>query len=575
MYRPLSILLLLLSIAAAYDIKHLAHSRTWLGLLHYDGNRSSVISDGFFLDPKGGVDPERELHATIRAFEKQEAICRYPARYLYLSHETGLFDAKVLTNCKQMQSWRIIRSTTAVSAVFVSGFLGNPASAFGHSFLRMRNPNSEDGALFDITISYGAQETDQNNMLLYIYRGTTGGYVGNFSDKYFYMDAMVYSNSEYREMWEYEIVLSDYQRQLLLYHLWELRGVDFRYYFFHRNCGYQLSALLDTVIEESVTEDADVWYAPAETFYRLKELGKIAKIHYHPSQQQEIYAFYRILTPREKEVVSDMITHHVRQIPTAYTDLTVASRQKILDFVIAFEEYAYKHADAGVLADRMLLPASEYTVPAPPRKRDITESDRVRYGGVALQRSEGRDSLVMSFGAFAIESVGYNWLEGDRMKVANLQVAVSQDRLKLQQVDIIDIRRLKINTIPFDKANPLSWELKVAYQDYHKATLLARGGVGYSVAVSKKSKWYAMADLEYLSHKNRFYISPYLGLFSDMGRMRIDMQAGVRYDTSWDLKKKLWYQVEGQYRLRGQKACFIDFSDRKRKYIRGGIKWFF
>jgi len=50
---------------------------------------------------------------------------------------------------------------------------------------------------------------------------------------------------ESRDLWEYELALSPPQVDLLVRHVWETRTTHFDYYFFSRNCSYQLLALLE------------------------------------------------------------------------------------------------------------------------------------------------------------------------------------------------------------------------------------------------------------------------------------------------------------------------------------------
>ena len=53
---------------------------------------------------------------------------------------------------------------------------------------------------------------------------------------------------------------------LLLAHLWELRGVEFDYYFFDENCSYQLLALLDAARPDlDLQEQFRGWVIPADT----------------------------------------------------------------------------------------------------------------------------------------------------------------------------------------------------------------------------------------------------------------------------------------------------------------------
>ena len=113
--------------------------------------------------------------------------------------------------------------------VFVSGYLGNPASAFGHSFIKINQSNNENENLFDTSISYGALLPPDYTMFDYMVKGVTGGYDASYSDQYYYNQDITYSNQEFREMWEYRLRLTEEQKQLFLFHAWELMDKKFQY----------------------------------------------------------------------------------------------------------------------------------------------------------------------------------------------------------------------------------------------------------------------------------------------------------------------------------------------------------
>jgi len=272
------------------ELEVLASDKKWLTLLHYDTKtkKSTILSNDFFLSEKGSSQPIEELRATIKAYDQPflnnanaHPQCRYPARYLWLSKKVHLDNyEKIPKQCKLLNHWELPSKAHSISLVFVSGFLGNPASAFGHSFIKVNDKNDDPtmNDLMDTTISYGAILPKKYSMLSYIFNGITGGYQGKYSNKYYYMDDIVYSNSEFREMWDYELALSSFQKDLILLHFWELTNQKFEYYFFNRNCGYKVSEMIELVQDDKIIENANIWYAPMETFNKVEEINQKRKI---------------------------------------------------------------------------------------------------------------------------------------------------------------------------------------------------------------------------------------------------------------------------------------------------------
>jgi len=92
--------------------KKLADERLWHLLLHYRPTlfgkfKSEADGRGFFLHPRGKVDPQGELEATLRAFFSsasgddrraknwQHPQCRFPARYDWLKTQLAFDPSKL------------------------------------------------------------------------------------------------------------------------------------------------------------------------------------------------------------------------------------------------------------------------------------------------------------------------------------------------------------------------------------------------------------------------------------------------------------------------------------------------
>src|SRR5690606_36566789 len=77
--------------------------------------------------------------------------------------------------------------------------------------------------------------------------------------------------TEFRDMWEYELALSEDELHLLAFHLWETVGKKFTYYFLNKNCAYRLAELTELATGKPLTTRSTVWYAPVELFHRLHD----------------------------------------------------------------------------------------------------------------------------------------------------------------------------------------------------------------------------------------------------------------------------------------------------------------
>ena len=283
----------------------LSWERRWQRLLHYRVRgrtwRSEADGPGFFLSPQGRDDPQAELEATLAAFfelppedsKSQHPQCRFPARYSWLKERLAFDSARLPERpCPDFSAWREAIGARAVSLVFADAFLGNPSSMFGHTFLRLhRRADGPADALLDYTLNFEAIP-DTDNAILYTLRGLDGSFRGEYSLMPFYMKTQAYSSLESRDLWDYRLNLTQAQIDLLIEHAWELGSTYFDYYFFTKNCSYQLLTLLETA-DDSLDLSAGfrLTVVPADTVRALiSRPGLVAEAHYRPSYVTEMRA---------------------------------------------------------------------------------------------------------------------------------------------------------------------------------------------------------------------------------------------------------------------------------------------
>ncbi|MDY0403691.1 MAG: DUF4105 domain-containing protein [Sulfurovum sp.] len=583
------------------ELEALASDKTWRNLLHYEKQtgKSAILTQAFFLSENGESDPQEELRATIDGYDQpfsknpdKHPRCRYPARYLWLSRKIPLDGyEKIPKECKRLDAWELPQNAHSISVVFVSGFLGNPASAFGHSFIKV-NEEGDDHAMNDLmntTISYGAILPEKYSMTSYIFNGITGGYRAKYSDKYYYMDAMVYSNSEFREMWDYELKLSSFQKDLLLLHFWELSDREFGYYFFNRNCGYKVSELLEMVYEEDVIDHAQVWYAPVETFHKIEEMNQaheiIDEIRYIPSAQQQVYAKYKGLNEREKEIVETMIGNALTSIPKADDNISTLSKVKIIDFVLLFHQYKYPTEDKKyteealrerqeLMISRLALPIMDYNETLPIQKPPISQSVKTSLIALSGIKREKRESVVLRFSPFIIEKLGDNHLDGDHLAILDTELAFEKGSILLRRLDAVNILRLKTQEISFDTDNPFSWSLRVGTEKVVKRDYLVDGGIGYAWNLHRQVKGYLMLNASLHTVEEHYRYRPNAGIYAKFGKLRMDASYSIERDIHGRVDNR-YYEAGLQYRIEENASLYIEADNRYETTLKAGLKWHF
>ncbi|HEY5678025.1 MAG TPA: DUF4105 domain-containing protein, partial [Myxococcales bacterium] len=112
-----------------------------------------------------------------------------------------------------------------MTLVFSSYYLNNPASAFGHTFLRLNKAAAaQSGRRFELVdsgIDYAAT-ADTHNAILYAFKGLTGLFQGHWNNYPYFYKVREYADYESRDLWEYDLDLTPQETARLVAHLWEL-----------------------------------------------------------------------------------------------------------------------------------------------------------------------------------------------------------------------------------------------------------------------------------------------------------------------------------------------------------------
>jgi hypothetical protein len=479
------------------QIEELATHPAWLKLLHFKTkkNKSEIQSDDFFLSPNGREDPEAELRATFEAYfapwpedTNTHPRCRFPARFFWLSHHIPFPDYALLTRqCTRLEKWALFDKQQSISLLLVSGYFGNPASTFGHSLLKL-NTNSSDEPidLLNLSINFGAQVPENELIFRYIIKGLVGGYQASFSDKYFYAQDLVYSRTEFRDMWEYELILPDFERTLLLLHIWEVIGKEFTYYFLEKNCAFRLAELLELVIPEPLLDNTKFWYIPVETFHRLLEIdterrkegrtGLIRSVRFIPSSQRQLYYQFDRLNSEEKKAVEAIIKEGPSAIAEQIALFEQERQLEILDTVLAYHQYKIMAEQPSpgrerlfikdqVLLALLRLPPQMEPVPKVPDLTSPANGNRpmLMSMGVGHDLKDKETHIKLRWAPFSQETIGHNSLEGDELVVLDTTVGINENApsVFLDNIDVIRIRNIKTTSMSIDDENPWSWQLHI------------------------------------------------------------------------------------------------------------------
>lgn len=359
------IFLFTLSSQLAADVKELSRSDRWLRLGHYypqlGGRYQSESRPGdFFLHDQGHRSPSLELKATIEAMNLNEenelhARCRFPARAMFLKEHGLLDDFEV--PCPKLNEFHERLSAKGLSLVFSSYYLDTPASAFGHTLIRfIKNPeraHEERFELLDYAANYAAVVTTDNSFI-YALMGMTGGFWGEYAVMPYFYKVREYNDFESRDLWDYELNLSDKELLWIINHLWELSQARFPYLYLSRNCSYHILALINVANPQwKLTDRLKPFVIPVDTIRVLSETeGLVKDVYFRPSKRKVLEAQLDKLTREEQSLVRRAI--QLRE-PSLLLDDQLSSAQLANRFDAALDSIDFLNAAEIVQEDPEVL----------------------------------------------------------------------------------------------------------------------------------------------------------------------------------------------------------------------------
>ena len=320
--------------------------------------------------PAGKTAPQAELEATLAQFfstelvgrSRQPAQCAFMARYRWLKHKLSFDDERLPPlSCERFHAWLAELNPQSISLIFPAAFMNNPASMFGHTFLRLNQKGQTDQTrILAYTINYAADVPPDAGVEFALF-GIFGGYKGFFSTIPYYIKVQEYRDLENRDIWEYRLNFNDDQIEWMLMHAWELGNAYFDYFFFKENCAYHILSLLEIANPElHLTDQFFTSTIPADTIRLLfEEPNLVGKIDYRPSRSTQIKRKREGLSEQEKDWVEQLIYAPSTTDSPTFREIPVDRQAFVLDLAtdyLRFKSLADReHADAYKQKNRALL----------------------------------------------------------------------------------------------------------------------------------------------------------------------------------------------------------------------------
>jgi hypothetical protein len=569
-------------------LQQLANDRFWISLGHYEtaklgGWRSYVSDKKFFLAPDGNEHPDRELAATVQALYapaslgEQHAQCVYPARTRWLKAQLNLSDLPTPA-CAEYKQWFKDVSPHSAVMIFPAAYLNSPSSMFGHTLLRIDQADvqADKTSLLSYAINFGAYIEGSDNSILYAWKGLMGGYPGLFALVPYQEKLSEYRSLENRDLWEYRLNLTQEETARMVEHVWELKQIQFDYFFFDENCSYRLLELLQVARPSlRLTEQFPLTAIPTDTVKAVKEAGLVESIEYRPSRERELLSRAEPLSDEEQQwVLKVSADQQVLQDPT-FKALSRDRQALIIDAAYRLERYRANGQERDpqraqrsfeLLRAINKNPAPELEIPQPGLPEDGHESRTWQAGlGTRGDRAFGEYGLRMAY--HDLNDNAESFPLGAQIEILQMKLRQYEgNHWQFQQLDLATIRSL---TPRNELLQPLSWQVTGGLErvpgKHDDETLVSHvnGGGGGTWALGDDVLGFALGTVR-VEHNNDFaeFVSPAGGFNTGvlwknpLGNLSLEakgdyffngeVRRSLSLNQQWELSRNLGLRLSAQ-----------------------------
>ncbi|KAA0949489.1 DUF4105 domain-containing protein [Pseudomonas sp. ANT_H14] len=569
-------------------LQQLANDPFWLSLGHYEagklkGWRSYVSDQKFFLAADGAHHPDAELKATVQALYapatagEKHAQCVYPARTRWLKDQLQLTDLPTV-DCTEFKQWFKDVAPHSAVMIFPAAYLNSPSSMFGHTLLRIDQADvqSNNTALLSYAINFGAYIEGSDNSILYAWKGLMGGYPGLFALVPYQEKLSEYRSLENRDLWEYRLNLTQVETERMVEHVWELKQIQFDYFFFDENCSYRLLELLQVARPGlRLTEQFPLTAIPTDTVKAVKDAGLVEKIDYRPSRERELLERAKPLDGDEQQWVLKISDDQKQLQDPTFKAITKDRQALIIDAAYRLGRYRANGLERDTERSQRSFellrainqnPAPDLKIERPGLPENGHESRTWQAGiGTRGDKAFGEYGLRMAYHDLNDNAEGFPL--GAQIEILQMKLRQYEgNHWQLQQLDLATIRSL---TPRNELLQPWSWQVTGGLErvpgKHDDETLVSHvnGGAGGTWQLRDDMLGFALGTVR-VEHNSDFdeFISPAAGFNTGvlwknpLGNLSLEakgdfftngeVRRSVSLNQQWELSRNLGLRLSAQ-----------------------------
>lgn len=555
-FLGLVVFYLLISILPAHSreetFKRISTSKEWKALLYFE-NGSFLIKDPNFYVSNIRA-PDSELKSFVEEIENNKnVICKFPARYTYLATVLD-YSINELKKCDDLDEFKKRAPLQKASVVFASENISIPSSMMGHIYLKLEGGNHL-GEEVEHAISFFT-DVDDYNIPKLIFDTLIVGKKGFYALTPNSPLMSKYLTDEGRNVWEYELNLSSYQKELLHNHLFELKNINLTYYFHTFNCATLMDKLINVISPRAYSSD-HVWVTPLDVVRDIKNKKIIDKTSVYLASKwkvkalQENYTIDKKTLHLIKQKNIDGLLNKAKEDNSESSFLSAELMRAYLHF--EGEDISLKRMDDLIKESysSLSLDLSSYKNPNQTKSTSQVLAQYERFNEENIFKATWLPA------SHFIEDDSSNYIYESELQISRLTLAYNQERKNffLDEFNIYSSTSLQATD---SLTGGLSGKIRIGYYNYFNSDLtqnqsaIAQGSIGKTIRVHHDIDTFGLIGLSY-TEANRAMLAP-------------DIEAGLIVREIFKMKTvmSMKYQVEdvnkGESILIFNLKHFIDFN---------------
>ena len=568
------------------NLVNLSKSPKWDRILGFSDKNWITKDQKYFLTAIENFSPHDELVESIKEYmkfseNKSDFFCKAPARAIFLTHHLPRLPDFSPKRCTEYSAWSKHGEIESISLLYVTGYLKNPASFFGHTLLKFNGSNGKTNAgLLDSSLNYGAH-TNNDAALPYVVRGLTGGYSASLAEQKFFRLSAEYQELQKRDIYEYRLSLSEYEKSLMIAYSFELTKKEFVYFFLSDNCAFRLNMILGLALERDPMPGLP-WAAPIDLLMGITNSDRVETITYHPSQTSRTISALDKLISSDRDKAATVINSDSSSYRS--TDYNMPTKLAILETLNYLKIELFKDGSSAEVSEidekrRKVLLSLDRNSPV---KRDtsvpsnfpheINKPTLLRYG---VKQINSHDPII----SLQLRAANFEILDIDRTRKTNSEfiflspkIAIQNGRVRLDEMTLFKALNLNDSKIIIPGDSNFAWGLEVGKFNlsdkcYPCSVSKFTGTLGKSLYLTDNASIYGLANVSLHESKNssgNFSVSAQTGILYtfEAGKVNLDIKK-IEYKGSHFLDDAI---ISLAYKFDFSNSINISFKGEKAIY---------